>query len=124
MTQPQKIKFSQLTLGELSVLEKQGGFDLGNIGDSFTSAQMAALAYILTKRFVYSRFTWNEALGLTLEDAQNLMETHLDNDEAEESDEEDPKALDQIPTYPQPPLPAGSESTDPVDLSPGATSID
>lgn len=127
MTTPQKIKFTQLTLGELSVLEKQGGLDLNNFDGNFNSDQMTAFAYVLKKRFGHPGFKWNEAQSLTLDEAQALLENHLDTsdlDDEEEPGDDDTFASiaergshaapkEPTPLSPAHSLPGGSDSTEP-----------
>lgn len=91
-----KLRFTQLTIGEMSFLEERGKLDLANFDGNFTSTQLGALAYVLKKRFGDPTFTWNQALALTIEECQNLLEQHLEADE--EADDADPKAERLKPT--------------------------
>lgn len=92
-----KIRFTQLTIGETSFLEERGKLDFANFDGNFTSTQLGALAYVLKKRFGDPTFTWNQALSLTIEECQKLLEQHLETDD-EEADDADPKAEHLRPT--------------------------
>jgi hypothetical protein len=108
-----KLRFDQLTIGELGFLEERGKLNIANFDGEFTSVQMGALAYVLKKRFGSPTFTWNEALSLTLQECQELLENHLEV----ETEEEDPKVVPKEPTTPDgydltvtPQLPSQSSS--------------
>lgn len=92
-----KLRFTQLTIGEMSFLEERGKLDLSNFDGNFTSTQLGALAYVLKKRFGDPTFTWNQALALTIEECQNLLEQHLEAED-EEADAADPKEEPLKPT--------------------------
>lgn len=66
---------SILTLGEIATIEKLSGQPIGAMGDPAApkGAAMAALAMVAKRRGGFPGYTWKEAQGLTLTEAQELL---------------------------------------------------
>lgn len=113
-----KIKFTQLTMGELDFFETQGGKRMSELGQDFTAKQLTALAFILKKRTGHPGFKWGDAQALTFDECQQLLDDHLDMGEDQENSD-DPKEQPQLPSgldtppltpvYPEPLAPTNLE---------------
>lgn len=78
---------SQLTLGEVAAIEDLSGRSITAL-ESDEAPQgklMAALVYVIKRRTGSPRYTFNEALGLSLPEAAEIIGLDLDDDEAAKS---------------------------------------
>lgn len=80
----------KLTMGEIAKIEELSGQAISAIGDEDApkGKALAAMAYVVHRRKVPA-FTWNEALGLTFAEANEILglgETTADATEAEAED--------------------------------------
>lgn len=84
---------TRLTLGEIDKVETLSGQSVGSLGEDSTpkGKMMAALAFVVKRRQQMSEgqppsFTWNEAMDLTLDEANAILGIEVDEaeDEAEE----------------------------------------
>lgn len=68
------IDIQRLTLGEVSKIEELSGQSIGSIGDESApkGKTLAALAFVAKKR-EEPKFTWNDALGLSLDEATAII---------------------------------------------------
>lgn len=73
-----------LTLGEISALESLSGLSVSELGNNSAprGKMLAAMSYVHKRRNGFPLFTFNEALGLTITEANELL--GLDDDEATE----------------------------------------
>ncbi len=84
------LDISNLTLGETALIEEMSGHSISEIGEDSSpkGLTLAALA-LVAKRRENPAFSWNEALALTFEQAQQILGmTDDDTDEADEADDE------------------------------------
>ncbi|WP_350348014.1 hypothetical protein ABIQ69_15450 [Agromyces sp. G08B096] len=80
--------FDSLTLGEVSIIEDLSGLSISAIAvaESPKGKALAALAMVAKRRSGEPTFTFNQAMALTLDEANAVI--GLDDDEpAEDSDE-------------------------------------
>lgn len=77
---------NQLTLGEVATIEKLSGQSITQFGaeDSPQGSLTAALAYVVKRRSGFPMFTWNEAQGLTMTEAAEII--GLDPDDEDDED--------------------------------------
>lgn len=75
---------NQLTLGEVATIEKLSGQSITQFGadDSPQGSLTAALAYVVKRRTGFPMFTWNEAQGLTMTEAAEIIGLDTDDEEA------------------------------------------
>lgn len=69
-----KLDINRLTLGEVAKVEELSGMPISAIGDDERPKgnALAALAFV-AKRREDPKFTWNQAQGLTLDEAQDIL---------------------------------------------------
>lgn len=96
------IQIDKLTLGEVDKIETLAGVSISQLGDDETpkGKMLAALAFIAKRREELAagtppKFSWNDALGLTFEEANGLigLDASAESDAAtstEEGGEVDP----------------------------------
>lgn len=97
-----KLDPDKLTLGEIATIEDLSGRSISTLDNEEApmGKMLAALAMIAKRRNGEPKFTWGDALALTMEEAQEAV--GLDGDE--ESDDE-PQALpqgDEVPANGRP----------------------
>lgn len=66
---------NKLTLGEVGTIERLSGLPINQLGDDNApkGLLMAALAFVAKRREGDASFTWNDAQGLTLEEAGAII---------------------------------------------------
>lgn len=86
------IDIQRLTLGEVAKIEELSGQSISSIGDdnSPKGKTLAALAFVAKKR-EDPKFTWNDALGLELDEANKIIGLD-DGDEGEDAPLDPPPA--------------------------------
>lgn len=80
------IDLSNLTLGEVAMIEDLSGRSISDIGaeDAPKGKALAAIAMIVKRRTGHPTFSWNHAQALTLTEANELL--GADEEDDEESD--------------------------------------
>lgn len=80
---------NSLTLGEVAKVEELSGLSITAVSDvaSAKGRLLAALAFAVQKRATPA-FTWNDALGLTIDEANAILGL---NEADETEDESDPE---------------------------------
>ncbi len=83
-----------LTLGEIAKVEELSGQSVNGLADDNApkGKMLAAMAFVV-KRRSDREFTWNDAMGLTMEQANAIIAPEDDadaTDEPEDGDEPDP----------------------------------
>lgn len=76
---------TQLTLGEVAAIEDLSGRSIDELDSENTpkGKLLAALAYVVKRRTGTPTYTWNEALGLTLTEASEIIGLDVDDDTGE-----------------------------------------
>lgn len=82
------IDINALTLGEISKIEELSGSPITLLGEDETpkGAMLAALVFITKRRSGEPTYTWNDAQGVTLDEANAI----LGLDDAEGDEDVDP----------------------------------
>lgn len=80
---------SKLTLGEVAKVEELSGQSLRGMGDEAQpmGKMLAALAFVTTRR-TNPKYTWNDALGLTIDEANAAVGITDDDDEFPDDDDD------------------------------------
>lgn len=80
--------FDSLTLGEVSTIEDLSGQSISTIADEASpkGKALAAMAMVIKRRSGEPAFTFNQAMGLTLDEANAVI--GLDDDEPDEDSDE------------------------------------
>ncbi|QTX04111.1 hypothetical protein [Agromyces archimandritae] len=80
--------FDSLTLGEVAVIEDLSGQSIATIADTVSpkGKALAAVAMVARRRAGEPAFTFNQAMALTLDQANDLIGLN-DEEPAEDSDE-------------------------------------
>lgn len=78
---------SKLTLGEVAKVEELSGQSLRGMGDEAQpmGKMLAALAFVFTRR-TNPKYTWNDALGLTIDEANAAVGITDDDELPDDSD--------------------------------------
>ena len=89
------IDVTRLTLGEIERIESLSGQSISVLGEDDTpkGKMMAALAFVMKRRQDMAEgrpptFTWNEALDLTMDEANAIL--GIETDDEEEAPEPEP----------------------------------
>lgn len=94
------VDINKLTLGEVAKVEELSGLSISSIGDDDKpkGLALAALAFV-AKRREDPKFSWNDALLLTFDEAGALLGINADDAEADaEGEAEDPTSPGSSPT--------------------------
>ncbi len=85
------IDVKSLVLGEVAKVEELSGLSIGQLGEDEApkGKMMAALAFVWRRRSEPA-FTWNQALALTLDEANEIL--GIENDKDDETAEDDLEA--------------------------------
>lgn len=96
------LDMSKLTMAEVAKIEELSGQSITEIGEESTpkGLALAAMALVTKRREGDPKFTWNQACGLTFDEANEILGL---SDEDETEDEADP-------TDPEPEATAPSKS--------------
>lgn len=87
MTKPQT---ASLVLGEIAKIEELTGVPSSQWDDSPQGKLLAALVFVFKRRQTPA-YTWNEALGLSLEEAQEFLSSYgFGGDDADDEADETP----------------------------------
>lgn len=95
------LDISKLTLGEVAKIEELSGQSIAAIGEenSPKGKTLAAMAFVAKRREQLAAgetatFTWNEALGLTFEEANALIGINADDEDQDDVEEGSADPLD------------------------------
>lgn len=98
------IEIDKLTLGEIDKIESLAGISISQLGEDDTpkGKMLAALAFVAKRREQMAAgqppaFSWNDALDLTIDEANALVGLGDDEEDADEPDEAD----EDFPTTPE-----------------------
>lgn len=82
------IDLSTLTLGEVSLIEDLSGMSISSIGDDNApkGKAMAAIAMVIKRRTGDPKFTFNQALSLSMDEVNTVL--GVDEDDEDEDSEE------------------------------------
>ena len=78
---------NRLTLGEVAKIEELSGMPISEIGndDKPKGLALAALAFV-AKRRQDPKFSWNDAQGLTFDEANDILGLRSADDQEEDAD--------------------------------------
>lgn len=99
--------FDTLTLGEVATIEDLSGYGIGALNEGTPQGKFLAALYMVAKRRSGDpTYTFNQALGVGIKDAQTFLGLSDDTDDADEDDET------AVPSAPVPDVPAYEVAVD------------
>lgn len=100
------LNVNRLTLGEVAKVEELSGMPISAIGDDDRpkGLALAALAFV-AKRREDPKYSWNQAQGLTLDEAQDILGMNQPEDDALDNEHLD------VPEGDAAPLSGGAKKT-------------
>lgn len=85
--------FDQLTLGEVAAIEDLSGVAISSLSDQTPQGKfLAALTMVAKRRSGEPAFTFNQALAMSMTEAQSFL--GLDEDDDEDADDEAGEAVE------------------------------